>query len=768
MQPVEPQQFSSEPEQAAASEVPDWLKSMDPTGAVKKEIAETPAQPVEPQQSISAPEKAGVDEIPDWLKSLALTDAVGDAQVEAQQPVESQQEQIEPQPTRAEGVPDWLQPIEVDKAPEGEDSVAAVRAVEPQPESAGGVPDWFKSLVPTAEFDDLHMEVPQTPVEPQHENEGGIPDLPGSIPPAEPTEVQDVAAEPAPTKPPSEEFEPGSSPVETPAPSAEAFPDWLTGVGTRADAAAISAKANQQPVTDEQPGSEIPVPTEPVAQQPVNPTIPAPSSSSESSQPTGDAKPLNIEDDAFSWLESLAAKQGARPEELLTNPQERSGEMPDWLRQHGEEPKDVTVPPAQEQIPSPSEPLPLEPLSWFNAAPVSKPAQGIEEAFPSEDEKPLSELPAETSEQPADQPIGNGDDTLAWLEKLGAEQEPKTEEPEVSAISDLGTTPDWIQKVEAEQPVFPAAEEAIPAPTAPAQAEEDISVTSWLNRMDVQDELREKPVEVPEQAAPANGAEELPDWLKGLEKPNNAVEAPQKEEDLPEWLRNPLPSETPEQVVPIPGLDSAEEPEIPSWMDETVSLTRHAAPTMPEEWMPAETRLDATSDSYPPAESIPGAKTTSPANSLSKTEITQSVEDLTAPASIWNIEAGLVEEIPPAVETKPKDEIAASANQIPYRMPTLKQTGMLSRIPSQDKDAELLSRAQDVLDQDSLDDAMKLYSKLIKKSRLLEEVIHDLREAIYRYPVDVIIWQTLGDAYMRTNRLQDALDAYTKAEELLR
>jgi cytochrome c-type biogenesis protein CcmH/NrfG len=63
---------------------------------------------------------------------------------------------------------------------------------------------------------------------------------------------------------------------------------------------------------------------------------------------------------------------------------------------------------------------------------------------------------------------------------------------------------------------------------------------------------------------------------------------------------------------------------------------------------------------------------------------------------------------------------------------------------------------------------MKEYSKLIKKGRLLDEVIHDLREALYRFPVDIIVWQTLGDAYMRANRLQDALDAYTKAEELLR
>jgi cytochrome c-type biogenesis protein CcmH/NrfG len=63
---------------------------------------------------------------------------------------------------------------------------------------------------------------------------------------------------------------------------------------------------------------------------------------------------------------------------------------------------------------------------------------------------------------------------------------------------------------------------------------------------------------------------------------------------------------------------------------------------------------------------------------------------------------------------------------------------------------------------------MQIYERLIKKGRLLDEVIHDLREAIYRYPVDVIIWQTLGDACMRAGRLQDALDAYTKAEELLR
>jgi competence ComEA-like helix-hairpin-helix protein len=60
------------------------------------------------------------------------------------------------------------------------------------------------------------------------------------------------------------------------------------------------------------------------------------------------------------------------------------------------------------------------------------------------------------------------------------------------------------------------------------------------------------------------------------------------------------------------------------------------------------------------------------------------------------------------------------------------------------------------------------YSKLIKNRELLPEIIRDLKEALYRFPVDIGLWQTLGDAYMRSDQLTEALDAYTKAEELLR
>ena len=80
----------------------------------------------------------------------------------------------------------------------------------------------------------------------------------------------------------------------------------------------------------------------------------------------------------------------------------------------------------------------------------------------------------------------------------------------------------------------------------------------------------------------------------------------------------------------------------------------------------------------------------------------------------------------------------------------------------------VLEVAQRAMYNGDLDTAIPLYNQLIDDGKLLEEVIHDLRDALYRYPIDINIWQSLGDAYARNNLLQEALDAYTKAEELLR
>jgi cytochrome c-type biogenesis protein CcmH/NrfG len=64
--------------------------------------------------------------------------------------------------------------------------------------------------------------------------------------------------------------------------------------------------------------------------------------------------------------------------------------------------------------------------------------------------------------------------------------------------------------------------------------------------------------------------------------------------------------------------------------------------------------------------------------------------------------------------------------------------------------------------------AVNIYTQLINAGARLDDIIADLRAALAEYPNEVILWQALGDACIRNNRIQDALDAYTKAEELLR
>jgi tetratricopeptide (TPR) repeat protein len=80
----------------------------------------------------------------------------------------------------------------------------------------------------------------------------------------------------------------------------------------------------------------------------------------------------------------------------------------------------------------------------------------------------------------------------------------------------------------------------------------------------------------------------------------------------------------------------------------------------------------------------------------------------------------------------------------------------------------MLDYANSSISEGNLEDAIKAFNNLIKKGNNLEETIQGLRSAVYRYPSEVIVWQALGDGYAKSNRLQEALDAYTKAEELIK
>ena len=82
--------------------------------------------------------------------------------------------------------------------------------------------------------------------------------------------------------------------------------------------------------------------------------------------------------------------------------------------------------------------------------------------------------------------------------------------------------------------------------------------------------------------------------------------------------------------------------------------------------------------------------------------------------------------------------------------------------------AKLLADARESINAGNVEAAMDMLEKLIKRGKFVEEIIVDLQAALVKHPIDISLWQTLGDAFMRIDNLQDALDSYSRAEDLLR
>ena len=173
--------------------------------------------------------------------------------------------------------------------------------------------------------------------------------------------------------------------------------------------------------------------------------------------------------------------------------------------------------------------------------------------------------------------------------------------------------------------------------------------------------------------------------------------------------------------------------DLPEWLrgvDEQKPL--EAEPTAPTDWRPAEVEFPAQEEPEQGPAPEPEQVAGEPSEPVSEPE--------------------------PALEPELSLETETEQEPVPAEQPA---------VPAQAEEPAL-AEAQGELSRGNVSGALRYYEKLIRKGKMLDEIIFDLREALYRHPVDVDILQALGDAYMRSNRLQDALDAYTKAEELLR
>jgi len=305
------------------------------------------------------------------------------------------------------------------------------------------------------------------------------------------------------------------------------------------------------------------------------------------------------------------------------------------------------------------------------------------------------------------------DEALLWLESLAAKQGAKSEELISKPEDRLEKPPEWVEQAREaveSQPVNQMPGRAAPL-SEPDWGEADLTeaVPSELVGLDRTggwlNELEGKK----SKAEKTIGADSTA-WSGEIEitPPSPSPEAQSaSEEEIPLWLRG---SEGHADIPPAGPIK-----DMPDW----IKGEGHEEPVIPEptraaDWTP-EAKVAAPSIAPEPAK--------------------------------------------PAVrKPEPKREAADKED-----ITKVRRVGMLPPLIDPN-----LASARAVLSRGKIPDALSVYGNLIRKGKLLEDITFDLKEALYRFPVEVAIWQALGDAYMRSNRLQDALDAYTKAEELLR
>jgi hypothetical protein len=548
-----------EAEQAAAEEVPEWMR--EETGAAPEAIGGLQAYD---------------QEVPDWLRATGAVEA----QPPAQPTEEISEELREPAATfeaaeaqpEEEGVPEWMKGLGVAAGAAAVDAFAEAQPEEAAPEKPAT--DWLSALRRAAP----EMEAEQAPSEEapewMREEAGAAPQAIGGVQSYD-QEVPDwlresgVAAQQPPISAAEEvpewlretgaTFE-AAEPQAPAQPEEEGVPDWLKGlVGATAAGAAVGAFAAE------------PQPEEAAPQKPVTDWL----SALRKATPEMEAEQAASEE-APEWMRE---ETGVAPQ-AIGGVQAYDQEVPDWLREIG-------------AAAAPSPHIETEEPDWLREETAV--AAGIAEQPPA-----------------AAQPEEGVPD---WLKGLGgaavaAAVTPRAEEP-----SDEGL-PDWLREA---KPVpapaitfeMPKAEEAAPGETpdwlrelaplaavaaAEPQAEEDLGRPEEVAPAEPEAESRVSEV------APAVAAGLAAAAVVGAARKPERVEAAPAE--MPEWLKEiRQEQQVAKTAIPVPPPEAAglTQAEIPAWL-EALRPTEKAAVSA-EAATPSETEgpLAGIANALPPA-----------------------------------------------------------------------------------------------------------------------------------------------------------------------
>ncbi len=329
---------------------------------------------------------------------------------------------------------------------------------------------------------------------------------------------------------------------------------------------------------------------------------------------------------------------------------------------------------------------------------------------------------AEPQEQKSETPDFDSDDVFSWLESLarkqGADEETLITKPEERTDA----PPEWLAKASIEseeiESVSPEAE-SLESKTS----ESEVSELSGVIKFDSAMEDTQETVTHPQEDHNAFQQQEV---------------QTRQDEEVAEIDLNLLPQEE-------EAMDEKTEESIPDWLEGleseiTPSQDTDTITALPEEEAPAEEVL---------TEETLGEFSSPPEENLS-----QSIEE---PAGV-SLEA---------YENPEPEETAVE------HLPDIAAPDLSSEEVAQfdagttENDIPFLTEANKALSNQDVDSALVAYNEAIQQGDFLDQIIEDLNQAVYRFPLESALWMALGDAFSQKGQIQNALDAYSKGEELL-
>ncbi|MDH5607756.1 MAG: hypothetical protein OEY93_12820, partial [Anaerolineae bacterium] len=435
-------------------------------------------------------------------------------------------------------------------------------------------------------------------------------------------------------------------------------------------------------------------------------------------QPQEALEPAAAQDDEMAWLQDLAPDRPVGEEDASAQPASFSDDSPEWIDAQDAETQPIPVWKDAHAEEAAAE----EDMSWL--ADFGSSGEPVSQEF----------APEPAYEQPAagGQSLDDEDDSMAWLEGLAAKQGVPEEElitaPETRPEGQIPGFESW----ESEEN-FTAEETAAGAGQPSPQND-----MSWLG------DLQEEPEAVPEQGSPAEDEDDSMAWLEGL-----AAKQGVPEEELTTHP-DARPTTTPEWIEAEPEY-TGEDSFAPSAQD-----------------MPFDLSASMESDLHPPASDPTQEENGAPLDWLDDLEVPDTDEPVLTASQEWMPEKEILEDF---AEDAPS--FGGQQTVQPTELPMMAEKPMpkiapKKKTPAKVNDPELLGSAKQALHSGETEKAAGHFSSLIKRGKNIQEIIDELNEALRRYPIDAHLWQAMGDALTRQDMLQEALDAYSKAEDLLR